>query len=82
MPKGYAGGFMEIAGTSAQRLAMYAEILSVIDVRRQATGAPMLGASVEKFIIDAQFSELENDILENPGAFETWLVRPRDPRQG
>ncbi len=66
-----------MTGNTSQRLAMYAEILSVIDARRQATGDATLASSIEKFILECQFSELEADIMENPGAFEPWLIRPR-----
>jgi hypothetical protein len=62
---------------TGQRLAMFAEILSVIDARRQATGESTLGAAIERFILESQFTELESDIMDDPGAFEAWLVRPR-----
>jgi hypothetical protein len=70
---------MDTGDTTTARLKLYAEILSLIEERRQVTGAPMLGAAIEKFIVDAQFAELETDILEDPGAFERWLIRPRRP---
>jgi hypothetical protein len=72
---------MNPTGSTTDRLTMYAEILCLIDARRQATGAAELGASIEKFIVDAQFAELEAEILENPGAFDPWLVRPRQDRR-
>ena len=72
-----AQGERAMTSNTGQRLAMYAEILSVIEARRQMTGDATLGSSIERFILESQFTELENDILENPGAFEAWLVRPR-----
>ncbi len=33
--------------------------------------------NLECFILDAQFQELEAEILENPGAIEPWLIRRR-----
>jgi hypothetical protein len=52
-------------------------ILALIEQRRTDTGDPQLGVEVEAFLIDAQFLELETEILQNPGAFEPWLVRRR-----
>jgi hypothetical protein len=52
-------------------------ILALIEQRRTDTGDPQLGVEVESFLIDAQFLELETEILQNPGAFEPWLVRRR-----
>jgi len=28
-------------------------------------------------VVESQFQELENEILENPGAIEPWLIRRR-----
>jgi hypothetical protein len=66
-----------MTNSTGQRLAMFAEILSVIDTRRQVSGDATLGSSIERFILETQFAEIETDIMENPGAFEAWLVRPR-----
>jgi hypothetical protein len=52
-------------------------ILALIEQRRAETGDAQLGLEVEAFLIDAQFLELETEILQNPGAFEPWLVRRR-----
>ena len=36
-----------------------------------------LGMAVENVILDTQFRDIEGEILENPGAFEPWLIRRR-----
>jgi hypothetical protein len=51
-------GAMNKVTNLTERLASYAEILSLIDTRRRLTGSPMLGSSIEKFILESQFSEL------------------------
>ena len=63
--------------TVADRLALYEAILALIEKKRIQTGDPSLGASVEQVIIESQFHDLENEILENPGAIEPWLIRRR-----
>lgn len=63
--------------TTADRLALYEAILDLIEKRRLATHDESLGESIEHFITEAQFRELEADILENPGAIEPWLIRRR-----
>ncbi|MDE3164526.1 MAG: hypothetical protein KGN36_01880 [Acidobacteriota bacterium] len=59
------------------RTKLYGAILSLIEEARTATGDEALGCEVEEAILDTQFRELESEILENPGAFEPWLVRRR-----
>ena len=61
----------------AERLKLYEAILALIEQRRAATGDATLGAGIEETIIDAQFAEVEAEILENPGAIEPWLIRRR-----
>jgi hypothetical protein len=62
---------------AAARLQLCEAILSLIERKRTESGDERLGASIERFVIDAQFKELERDILGDPGAFEPWLVRRR-----
>jgi hypothetical protein len=62
--------------TSA-RLELCEAILELIDSKRQATGDPFLGATIERVVLDSQFRELEDDIFEDPGAIEPWLLRRR-----
>ena len=61
----------------ADRLELYGAILALIERKRLETRDDSLGASIEKLIVESQFRELESEILENPGAFEPWLVRRR-----
>jgi hypothetical protein len=61
----------------ADRLELYGAILALIEQKRLETRDETLGASIEKLIVENQFQELEAEILENPGAFEPWLIRRR-----
>jgi len=63
--------------SETDRLALYEAVLSLISQKREETGDRTLGADMEKLIFDAQFRELEAEILDNPGAFEPWLIRRR-----
>jgi len=53
-------------GSTAERLARYAEILQLIDEKRRITGAPMLGYAIEQYILREELGELETEMLENP----------------
>jgi hypothetical protein len=59
----------------ADRMALDEAILALIASKRAQTGDESLGSEVERVIIEAQFREIEGEILENPGAFEPWLLR-------
>lgn len=61
--------------TIADRLALSEAILGLIEKKRADTGDDTLGLAVERVILDTQFHEIEGEILENPGAFEPWLIR-------
>jgi hypothetical protein len=63
--------------TIADRLALSEAILGLIEKKRKETGDETLGLAVERVILETQFQEIEGEILENPGAFEPWLVRRR-----
>jgi hypothetical protein len=63
--------------STADRLKLYEAILSLIEEKRAETGDDTLGAAIEDAVLDIQVSELEQEILENPGPFEPWLVRRR-----
>jgi hypothetical protein len=63
--------------STADRLKLWEDLLDLIDRRRNETNDPLLGSAIEKVILDSQFRELEQDILEDPGAFEPWLIRRR-----
>jgi hypothetical protein len=59
------------------RLRLCEAVLALIEEKREETGDSSLGASIEKAVLDLQVRELEADILNDPGAFEPWLVRRR-----
>ncbi len=52
-------------------------MLQRLDKRRLDTKSPKLGYNAEHLIIARELSELENDILQDPGALEAHLVRLR-----
>ncbi len=62
---------------AVDRLELCEAILSLIEQKRAETGDESLGASIERVVLDMQFREIEQDILDNPGAFEPWLIRRR-----
>ena len=61
--------------TMADRMALDEAVLALIEEKRTQTGDPSLGLDIERVITEAQFSDIEREILDNPGAFEPWLVR-------
>jgi hypothetical protein len=62
----------------ADRIELCEAILALIQTKRVQTGDETLGLAIERVILDSQFQEIEAEILENPGAFEPWLIRRRD----
>jgi hypothetical protein len=62
---------------AVEELRLYEAVLALIEQRRAETGDDSLGAKIEELIIASQFRDLEAEIMENPGAFEPWLVRRR-----
>ncbi len=61
----------------ADRLELCEAVLGLIEKKRAEKNDPTLGESMEAFVLGLQMEELEQEILENPGAFEPWLVRRR-----
>jgi hypothetical protein len=61
----------------ANRLELCEAVLGLIEKKRAEKQDPALGQSLEQFVLGLQMEELEQEILENPGAFEPWLVRRR-----
>jgi len=61
----------------ADRLELCEAVLALIEKKRTEKKDPSLGEALEQFVLDMQIRELEGEILENPGAFEPWLVRRR-----
>lgn len=65
--------------TIADRLALSEAILDLIEKKRIETHDDSLGLAIERVILETQFKEIEGEILDNPGAFEPWLLpRRRD----
>jgi hypothetical protein len=64
---------------AVDRLKLAGAVLALIEQMRAETGDETLGAEIERVIVDAQFHELEAEILENPGAIEPWLIRRHRP---
>ena len=62
---------------AADKLELYEAILSLIEWKRAETGNDSLGEAIERVVLESQFQELEQEILENPGAIEPWLMRRR-----
>jgi hypothetical protein len=64
---------------AVDRLKLAEAVLALIEQKRVETGDELLGAAIERAVLDTQFQELEAEILENPGAIEPWLIRRRRP---
>ncbi len=62
---------------TAVRLELCEAILALIEQKRAETGDETLGAAIERVVLDSQFFDIEQEILENPGAIEPWLIRRR-----
>jgi hypothetical protein len=63
--------------TTVDRMKLAEAVLALIEQKRAETGDETLGAAIERVVLESQFQELEAEILENPGAFEPWLIRRR-----
>ncbi len=62
---------------TAEEMRLCEAVLALIEQKRQESGDPALGAFIERVVLDRQFQELEGDIMQDPGAFEPWLIRRR-----
>ena len=60
-----------------ERLGKGFAALQRLDKRRLETRSPKLGYNAEHLIIARELSDLEADILADPGALETHFVRLR-----
>ena len=63
--------------SAEDRTKLCGAILALIDQARVESGDETLALGIEEAVLNMQFRELELEILENPGAFEPWLVRRR-----
>ena len=62
---------------AAERIKVAAGLLALIEARRAQADDPNLGAGMEHAMIEGHLREIEEDILNDPGAIEPWLVRRR-----
>jgi hypothetical protein len=60
-----------------ERMTLAAEIMAVLERRRAESGDASLGCAIERALIDSHLKEIEEDILQDPGAIEPLLVRRR-----
>ena|SRR2546421_11897980 len=74
-----ATGMETIVGTK-ERLTLCASLLDQIEQHRARTEDLGRGASIERRIIDRELRDLEEDILADPGALASQLVRVRPRR--
>ena len=65
--------------TTVDRMELCEAVLALIERKRAETGDENLGIVIERAVLDQQVQELEAEILEDPGAFEPWLIRRRRP---
>lgn len=65
-----------------ERLKEGAATLEQLQRRRSETKTPRFGYDTERAIIDRELRDLERDILANPGALESQLVRVRRRQTG
>ena len=63
-----------------ERLVKEMEILEKLDSRRERESTPSLGESIEREILNRELRDLEADILADPGALESQLVRVKRRR--
>ena len=64
---------------TVDKMKLAEAVLALIEQKRIETGDELVGAAIERAVLDTQFQELEAEILENPGAIEPWLIRRRRP---
>ncbi len=67
-------------GEMKDRLERGVAMLARLEQRRQDTRTPQWGAETEFLIINYELRQLESDILRDPGALESQLVRVRPKR--
>ena len=64
-----------------QRLEIGADLLTAIERNRARTADAGLGAGIERSIVNRELRELERDILADPGALESRIVKVRPRRR-
>jgi hypothetical protein len=63
------------------RLERGVAVLDQLEQRRRDTRTPLWGHNAERLIIARELQEIEDDILRDPGALESQLVRIRRKRE-
>lgn len=63
--------------TIQERLAQSVTNLETLERKRAEMRTPTLGQNAEWSIIERELRDLEQDILDDPGALEKFLVRIR-----
>ncbi len=66
--------------SSRERLGLAAQMIRVLDGRRQISGSAHLGSNIERMIIQRELDELESEILQHPGALGPHLASPSPHR--
>ena len=67
--------------TTKERLAFRAQILDQIDAQREIKHARDFAKAMETEIVNNELTDLERDIVADPGALEAYLVRIRPNRR-
>jgi hypothetical protein len=65
---------------TVERMRAAVNVIDLLDRRREESGDPFLGSGIERALLDAHLQAIERDILEDPGALESMLVRVRPRR--
>jgi hypothetical protein len=60
---------------TVEQIKAAAELMELLDRKREESGDPCLGSAIERSLLDAHMRSIENDILADPGALESMLVR-------
>jgi hypothetical protein len=64
---------------TAAHLDLCEAVLALVERKRLESGDERLGAFIEDAVVNGQIKQLEQEIFENPGAIEPWLVKMRRP---
>jgi hypothetical protein len=65
---------------TVERMRAAVNVIELLDRRREESGDPFVGSAIESALLDAHLKEIERDILDDPGAMESMLVRVRPRR--
>ncbi|MBV6434729.1 MAG: hypothetical protein IANPNBLG_05005 [Bryobacteraceae bacterium] len=60
-----------------ERLEQSVATLGTLERKREEMRSPALGADTEWSLIESELREIEEDILQDPGALEKFLVRDK-----